>query len=114
MCGGLIQTKGGRVRRPAGSPGLTDELRATAARWAFSSARAQGLPERVTDGTVLRQVAVLLGCSDAPDRSQPARIKPVEATASGSHENVIQDGGNDRMLPAQRKRRPRPAKLRGL
>jgi hypothetical protein len=55
-------------RRRTGVPGLDDNLREAAHRWAEESARAQGLPERVEDLDVLRCVVELLELrSDAPD-----------------------------------------------
>jgi hypothetical protein len=52
--------------------GLDDELRADAQAWAEQTAIEQGLPARVEDLEVLRQVAELLGLreSDAPDGAQ--------------------------------------------
>jgi hypothetical protein len=53
-------------------PGLDDELREAAAKWAEETAVAQGLPARVEDLDVLRNVCELLELrgSDAPDRAQ--------------------------------------------
>jgi hypothetical protein len=53
-------------------PGLDEELRERAERWAEETAVAQGLPERVEDLEALRNVCELLGLrrSDAPDRLQ--------------------------------------------
>jgi hypothetical protein len=53
-------------------PGLDDDLREAAAKWAEETAVAQGLPPRVEDLDVLRSVCELLGIdgSDAPDRAQ--------------------------------------------
>jgi hypothetical protein len=59
------------VRRRTGVPGLDEDLRERAERWAEETALAQGLPARVDDLEVLRSVCELLGlCSDAPDRPQ--------------------------------------------
>jgi hypothetical protein len=59
-------------RRRTGVPGLDDDLREAAAKWAEETAVAQGLPPRVEDLDVLRSVCELLGIdgSDAPDRAQ--------------------------------------------
>jgi hypothetical protein len=53
-------------------PGLADELRQSARGWAEESATAQGLPARVEDLEVLRNVLELLELrgSDPPDRAQ--------------------------------------------
>jgi hypothetical protein len=53
-------------------PGLDDELRDRAAAWAEETAVAQGLPARVEDVEVLRDVCELLGLcrSDPPDRPE--------------------------------------------
>ena len=52
-------------------PGLDDDLREAAHKWAEESATAQGLPERVEDLDVLRAVVELLELrSDAPDRGK--------------------------------------------
>jgi hypothetical protein len=53
--------------------GLDDELRAAAHSWAEETAIEQGLPPRVEDLEVLRNVAELLGLpdSDAPNGTQP-------------------------------------------
>src|SRR4051794_29932092 len=94
MCG-----RGGVARRRAGSHGLTEELRAAAGRWALASAKAQGLPERVSDGSAIRRVSVLLGCSDAPDGLEPFGVEAVEATPSRPNNNVVENRGDDRVLP---------------
>jgi hypothetical protein len=51
-------------------PGLDDDLRERAAKWAEETAVAQGLPTRIEDLDVLRDICELLGLreSDAPDR----------------------------------------------
>jgi hypothetical protein len=53
-------------------PGLDDNLQERAAAWAEETAVAQGLPVRVEDLEVLRDVCELLGLrrSDAPDGAQ--------------------------------------------
>jgi hypothetical protein len=54
-------------------PGLDDELRERAAKWAEETAVAQGLPARIDDLEVLRDICELLGLreSDAPDGVKP-------------------------------------------
>src|SRR3954454_6651478 len=81
------------ARQLAGSGGLTEELRAAAARWAVASARAQGLPEQVSDGRVLRRVALLLSESDTPNRSESTRVETVEAAPRWADNNVVKDSG---------------------
>jgi hypothetical protein len=53
-------------------PGQDDELRERAAKWAEETAIAQGLPARIADLQVLRNICELLGLceSDPPDRSK--------------------------------------------
>src|SRR5204863_6236253 len=64
--------RAGARRRRTGVPGLDDDLSERAAKWAEETAVAQGLPARVEDIEVLRNVCELLGIceSDAPDRMQ--------------------------------------------
>jgi hypothetical protein len=54
-------------------PGLDDSLRERAGKWAEETAVAQGLPARIEDLEVLRNVCELLGLreSDAPDGAEP-------------------------------------------
>lgn len=53
-----------------------DDLRRRAHERAFATATAQGLPPKVTDPAILRQVALLLGYEAKPldreDRKRPA------------------------------------------
>jgi hypothetical protein len=73
--------------------GLDDELRAQAQAWAEETAQAQGLPARVTDHEVLRDVAALLGlkgASVAPDGLQAASVEAVEAAPAGADDDVLQ------------------------
>ena len=87
-------------------PGLTDSLRAAAHEWAERTADAQGLPLRVTQAAVIRSVTVLLGVnparSGAPDRSKPRGIEAVVASPGWSDDDVIEDGGDDLLLPTER------------
>ena len=65
---------GGLARRAGvlGVPGLDDELSERAEKWAEETAVAQGLPPRIEDLDVLRDVCELLGLrrSGAPDGPQ--------------------------------------------
>ena len=85
--------------------GLPDDLREQARTWAETTAAAQGFPARVERADVLRSVAVLLGAdevredSGAPDRRQPRRVEPVEAPPAWSNDDMIDDGGDDLLLP---------------
>jgi hypothetical protein len=81
-------------------PGLDDDLRSAAHRWAEETAQAQGLGPRV-DGEVLASVAVLLGAKGslgAPDRVEPGRVELVEAASAGADDDVIEDGSDDLLL----------------
>jgi hypothetical protein len=73
--------------------GLADELRAEAQAWAEETAQAQGLPAKVADHEVLRNVAALLGlkaASKAPDGLQPASVEAVEAAPARADDDVLQ------------------------
>lgn len=91
-------------------------MRQAARLWAEQSARDQGLPPFVRDGAVLGQVAGLLGVSPrpkaagtpsalpglgSPDRIEAAGIETVEARSSRANDDVIEDSGNDGVLPSQ-------------
>jgi hypothetical protein len=54
-------------------PGLDDSLRERAAKWAEETAVTQGLPAKIEDMEVLRNICELLGLreSDAPDGTKP-------------------------------------------
>lgn len=84
--------------------------------WVEASCAAQGLPVTITDSTVLGRVAGLLGApprkgrgptgaapgSDLPDRGQAARIETVRASDGGGGDGqVVEHGGDDRMLPGE-------------
>jgi hypothetical protein len=79
-------------RLPVGVPGLDERLRAQAQAWAEETALAQGLPARVADDDVLRDVAVLLGLkgSVAPDGAQARGVKAVEAPPTGADDDVLE------------------------
>ena len=82
-------------------PGLADDLRAAAHRWAEEGAQAQGLGPTV-GGEVLASVALLLGVkrrSGAPDGAQARVVELARAAHSGGADvQVIEDGGDDLLL----------------
>jgi hypothetical protein len=59
-------------RPPAGSRGLTDDLRARARAWADRSSLDQDLLTKVTDRASLLAVAVILGASSPGTRRRAA------------------------------------------
>jgi hypothetical protein len=71
---------------------VDEQLRAQAWAWAEETALAQGLPARVADHDVLRDVAALLGLkgSVAPDGSQPRGVEAIEAASTRSDDDVLQ------------------------
>lgn len=79
------------ARLPARVPGLDERLRAQAQAWAEETALAQGLPARVADHDVLRDVAALLGLkgSVAPDGAQASGVEAVEAPSTGADDDVL-------------------------
>ena len=79
-------------RLPAGVSGLDDQLQAQAQAWAEGSALAQGLPARVVDHDVLRDVAALLGLkgSVAPDGGEARGVEAVEAPPPGADDDVLE------------------------
>ena len=82
--------------------------------WVEVSCSAQGVPVRVSDSAIVAAVAGLLGAdyrpkvgaavsspaagSDAPGRLEATRIEAVEASVSGADQDVVEDGGDDRVL----------------
>ncbi len=81
-------------------PGLADDLRANAHRWAEESAQAQGLGPTVS-GEVLASVALLLGAnrSGTPDGAQARVVERARPAHAGrSDDEVIDDGGDDLLL----------------
>jgi hypothetical protein len=72
-------------------PGLDDRLRAHAQAWAEESALAQGLPAKVADHEVLRNVAALLGLqgSVAPNGGQASGVEAVEAPPPRPDHDVL-------------------------
>jgi hypothetical protein len=73
-------------------PGLDEQLRARARAWAEETALAQGLPAKVADHDVLRNVAALLGLKDsvAPDGGQAGGVEAVEAAPPRPDDDVLQ------------------------
>jgi hypothetical protein len=73
-------------------PGLDDQLQAQAQAWAEETALAQGLPAKVPDHDVLRDVAALLGLkgSVAPDGAQARGVKAVEPSPAGADDDVLE------------------------
>ena len=73
-------------------PGLDEKLRAQAQAWAEETALAQGLPARVADHDVLRDVAALLGLkgSVAPDGAEAGGVEAVEAPPAGADDDVLE------------------------
>jgi len=66
-------------------------------RWVCESCRKQGLSVPVTDGDVLNRLRVLLR---APHGRDPAGVKLVQPSDSGTDDRVIEDRVDDRSLPA--------------
>jgi hypothetical protein len=73
--------------------GLDDELEAKARAWAKETALAQGLPAKVEDHDVLREIATLLGlkaASVAPDGRQAGGVEAVVPPPAGADDDVLQ------------------------
>lgn len=73
--------------------GLDEQLRAEARAWAEETAVAQGLPAKVADHDVLREVATLLGlkgASVAPDGRQARAVEAVEAAPARADDDVLE------------------------
>ncbi len=92
---------------------MTD-LATRASAWVDASCAEQGVAVKITDPAVLSQVAGLLGAlpalcrqpvsgpaapSGPPDGGKPGRIEAVEALPAAADDNMVEDGGNDRVLP---------------
>ena len=73
----------GAARPRIGVPGLSDELREQAHRWAEETAIAQGLPPKVMDLDVLRNVCELAGIREPPPAG-PAQTRHSGRKRSGS------------------------------
>jgi len=111
-----------------GLPGMTD-LATRASAWVDASCAEQGVPVKITDPAVLSQVAGLLGAlpalcrqpvsgpaapSGPPDGGKPGRIEAVEPLPAAADDNVVEDGGNDRVLPSQWQACPTLPQIRGV
>jgi hypothetical protein len=72
-------------------PGLDEQLRAQAQAWAEETAIAQGLPAKVADHNVLRNVAALLGLKGSvpPDGGQTSGVEAVEAPPPRPDDDVL-------------------------
>ena len=90
---------------PAGLPGLTDDLRARARQWAERSCLEQGLALKISEPRTLRDIASLLGVnvrgSDPPHRGQAGGVEAVVPAPAGTDEDVVEDGGDDGVLPRE-------------
>lgn len=80
--------------------GLPEDLFAAAQAWAERTATAQGLPARVEDALVLGEIAALVRASRsvAPNRMQASRVEAVVAAPGRSHDDVVEDAGDDGAL----------------
>ena len=68
---------------------------------AIASAEAQGLPAKVQDPAILKQVAALAKPTlAAPDEHDPGRIEGVASGSRGGDDSVVEDGRDDRGLAA--------------
>lgn len=99
-----------RMGRADGDSRGEDRLAA----WVAASCARHGVPVRVTDAVVVARVAVLLGDAappraplavvaglETPDRVGPVRVELAGASEAGGDHDVIDDGGDDRVLPGQ-------------
>jgi len=112
----------GKGHRCVGLPGRADTRPEVVRAWVEASCSAQGVPARVSDAAVVAAVAGLLGVafppegggatsglaadSDAPDRRETAGIEAVETPAPGADHEVVEHGGDDRVLAVQRETLP--------
>lgn len=96
------------------------------AAWVAGSCAAQGVPVKVTDPTVVRRMAALLGAGSggvrgaphggvaqpsgldlvAPDDPDASGIDATTARGAGPDDDVVDQGGDDRVLPGQVQRGP--------
>jgi hypothetical protein len=71
------------ARPPAGPPGPSDSLAALARQWVEQSCLDQGLPAKITERSIVVQVAELLGVPSASERrTAPAAEAPKEQRAA--------------------------------
>lgn len=94
----------------------SSSLRDAARVWVEASCASQGLPVKVSDVFALSQVAGLLGVparplaggapsrtacvSGAPGGREPADVELVVAASARGDHDVVEDGGDDRVLAA--------------
>lgn len=96
VTGARAERRDGAGRTPA--PTLATQARS----WVDRTCAEQGLPTKVSDQSVLRDVAVLLGSgpdSDPPVRRNARRIKPIAASDCGTNDDGLHESGDDRSLP---------------
>lgn len=90
------------------------------AAWVSASCRAQGVPVKVTDSAVVRDVCVLLGsagpgrrparqrgrrpaggASEAPDGLNPVWVERLGSDDAWADDGVVEDGGDDGVLSGE-------------
>lgn len=90
------------------------------AAWVAASCESQGVPVKVTDPEVVRQVWVLLGAGEsgprlvrqhgrgparrvleAPERPYPVGVEGAGGGTPGADDGVVQDGGDDGVLTGE-------------
>ena len=73
--------------------GLDEKLEAQARAWAKETALAQGLPAKVEDHDVLREIATLLGLKGAglvaPDGCEAGGVEAVVPPPAGADDDVL-------------------------
>ena len=78
--------------------------------WVERTCAAQGVPVHVEDRAAIGRVATLLSGapvgSDAPQRGEPVRIEGVASADAGADHSMVEDRGDDGVLPRQGQRRP--------
>ena len=109
----MNERKSGPVGRPEArivprirAGAFTAELRASARDLVERTCRAQGLPVKVTDPLVLRQVATLLDPSHLPGDRNPGRVKDIAPTPGGPDRHRVTERSNDGPLPGRGKAVP--------
>jgi hypothetical protein len=95
-------------------PPLDDSCGAEQAhQWVEESCAAQGIPSKLCDLHVLRDVAVLFTvgrpiwpCSDLPDRCDPVGVELVAASNGRPDNDGVEQGGDDGTLASRGERIP--------
>lgn len=107
--------------RTIGDLGVMGRLTAGADRnqaqaWADRTCAEQGLSVKISDGRTLAAVAALLGAEvlDPPERRESRGVEEVATTNGRADGDVIEDGGDNRVLSGERKRRPPRSKARAV